>query len=307
MDDALISRIATLNGLDYSSAEAIRSYLAQFPIFPNKLKLISTLVDVLQFLGSPKVDFEERSLRLYEDEQDGAAYEPIDDFQTYVKTIEKRYAIEEELLNAVARGNLTKALSTSQRFMALPLEPALPDSLTDHKILLYTVNTLLRKAAQRGEVHPVFLHELSTEYRKRVDNLGSMQEVQRCHEAMLRDYCQLVKEKSRSHFSPMIRTVLNTLDFSIGEPVTLSALAKQMNMNASYLSKVFSAEVGMPVTEYINTRKVQTASKLLATTAMQVQEIASYVGIHDLNYFSKLFKKTTGCTPSQYRKDSQKK
>lgn len=302
VDDELINRIASLNGLDYSSAETIRAYLQQFPTFSNKLKLISTLMDVLQFVNPPTVNFEERNICLYDDTQESALYRPSDDFQTYVKTVETRYAIEEELISNVAEGNLTKALATSRRFMALPLEQALPDSLTDHKILLYSVNNLLRKAAQRGEVHPIYLHELSTKYRKRIDNLNSMQEVQRCHEAMLHDYCQLVKEKSRIRFSPLVRNALNIIDLNVSEPITLSILSEQMNVNASYLSKVFSAEVGMPITEYVNTRKVQTAAKMLDTTSMQIQEVASYVGINDLNYFSKMFKKYTGSTPSKYRK-----
>lgn len=259
-------------------------------------------MDILHFINPPTVNFEEKSIRLYEDEQEATDYRPIDDFQTYVKTVETRYNIEEELMGNVAEGNLTKALATSRRFMALPLEQAVPDSLTDHKILLHTVNFLLRKSAQRGEVHPVYLHELSTEYRKRIDNLNSMQEVQRCHEALLRDYCQLVKEKSRIRFSPLVRNALNIIDLNVSEPITLSILSEQMNVNASYLSKVFSAEVGMPITEYVNTRKVQTAAKMLDTTSMQIQEVASYVGINDLNYFSKMFKKYTGSTPSKYRK-----
>ena len=190
--------------------------------------------------------------------------------------------------------------------MALPLEQAIPDSLTDHKILLYTVNNLLRKAAQQGEVHPVYLHELSTEYRRRIDGLSSMRDIQRCHESMLRDYCHLVQEKSRIRFSPLIRNVLNTIDFNIGETITLSDLAKKMNVNASYLSKLFSAEVGMPLTEYVNSHKIQAAVKQLDATSMQIQEVAAYVGITDLNYFSKMFKKYTGTTPSQYRKAHRK-
>ena len=82
--------------------------------------------------------------------------------------------------------------------------------------------------------------------------------------------------------------------------VALFVLEKQINVNASYLSKTFRAEVGMPITDYVNARKVETAAKLLCTITMQLAELASYVGVNDLYYFSKMVKKYQGCTPGQY-------
>jgi YesN/AraC family two-component response regulator len=64
--------------------------------------------------------------------------------------------------------------------------------------------------------------------------------------------------------------------------------------------------LGMPVTENVNTRKVQTAAKMLDTTSIQIQEVASYVGINDPNCFSKIFKKHTGSAPSKYRKGGRR-
>jgi YesN/AraC family two-component response regulator len=51
---------------------------------------------------------------------------------------------------------------------------------------------------------------------------------------------------------------------------------------------------------------VQTAAKMLDTTSIQIQEVASYVGINDPNCFSKIFKKHTGSAPSKYRKGGRR-
>lgn len=64
--------------------------------------------------------------------------------------------------------------------------------------------------------------------------------------------------------------------------------------------------MGATLTDYINKQRIDAALKLLNTGDMQVQDIAYYVGISDVNYFTKLFKKQVGYTPSGYRKKIQK-
>ena len=65
--------------------------------------------------------------------------------------------------------------------------------------------------------------------------------------------------------------------------------------------------MGVSLVGYIAARRVQTACQLLEKTTMTVREIASYVGIPDWNYFTKVFRKEKGCTPSQYRKQARKR
>jgi len=64
---------------------------------------------------------------------------------------------------------------------------------------------------------------------------------------------------------------------------------------------LFKQEVGETLTEYVNGKRIKRAMQLLETTKMQVQTIAQNCGILDVHYFSKIFKKTTGMTPKEYR------
>lgn len=57
----------------------------------------------------------------------------------------------------------------------------------------------------------------------------------------------------------------------------------------------------MPPHEYIKKRRIEKAQYLLESGSMLINEIAACVGLHDMSYFSKLFKKYTGMTPSYYR------
>ena len=58
------------------------------------------------------------------------------------------------------------------------------------------------------------------------------------------------------------------------------------------------------MTDYINTQRIQLAAKRLCTSTISIADAAEEVGILDVNYFTKLFKKVFGITPTSYRKEN---
>ena len=72
-------------------------------------------------------------------------------------------------------------------------------------------------------------------------------------------------------------------------------------MSGGYLSRRFKQEVGVTLTEYVNQKRIERAEALLKVTELPVSEVAAAVGILDGNYFSRLFRKQTGMSPSKYR------
>ena len=85
--------------------------------------------------------------------------------------------------------------------------------------------------------------------------------------------------------------------------MSLKRLSEEYCVNASYLSTLFKREMGQSITAYIAEQRMKQAILYLNSIDMQIQEIALAVGITDLNYFSKLFKKMTGMPPSVYKKN----
>ena len=86
---------------------------------------------------------------------------------------------------------------------------------------------------------------------------------------------------------------------NISEQISLRQLADMFSINSSYLSSLFKRN-GVTLTNFINQRKIRFAITLLNKTDTQVQNIASQVGIHDVNYFIKVFKNNR-MTPKEYR------
>lgn len=95
---------------------------------------------------------------------------------------------------------------------------------------------------------------------------------------------------------------MNYITLHLSDSLSLSVIADYFQKNPSYLSGQFRKETGESLTDYIQKERMQTAIRYFNTTNMSVAEVAGCVGIHDFSYFSRIFKKYIGQSPSQYRK-----
>ncbi len=86
------------------------------------------------------------------------------------------------------------------------------------------------------------------------------------------------------------------------ESISLDTVARKVNISPNYFSAMFSQEVGQTFVEYLTSKRVGEAKRMLRQTDMRSSEIAFAVGYKDPHYFSFVFKKVSGCTPSEYRR-----
>ena len=118
---------------------------------------------------------------------------------------------------------------------------------------------------------------------------------------MARKYTLLVKNHSLQGYSNLVRKVLIHIDMDLSADLTLSTIATLLDVNPSYLSTVFKKETGQTLTEYVTGKRIDHAIFLLNSTNMQIQTIAQYCGIPDVCYFTKIFKKIIGKSPTEYK------
>ncbi len=91
------------------------------------------------------------------------------------------------------------------------------------------------------------------------------------------------------------------IDFSYAQPLSQQKIADQFYVSVSYLSHAFKKVYGVGMTQYINQVRLEKAKELLIHSSLSVSEIARQTGFRDEKYFSRLFHRTVGCPPSQFR------
>lgn len=221
--------------------------------------------------------------------------------------IESRYKYEKEIINAVIKGNkdeANKALNESN--VLYDFTYRMPDNpIRSTKDATFTFNTLLRIAAQRGGVHPIYIHNISEKFAIMIEKAPNLPYLQKLMFVMLNEYCDLVKMFSTSDYSPIVKNAVDYINLNLGNELTLKSIADTIHVNASHLSRKFKIDTNMTVIDYINEKRVEEAKLYLERCNISFTEIALMVGFNDLNYFGRVFKKITSLTPSEYVKSKK--
>ncbi len=224
-----------------------------------------------------------------------------DDSPLSAHLLEERYAMENQLIQAVTSGKLHKAEMFFNSLSSLQFERRSQNPIRDLKNYAIILNTLLRKAAESASVHPLHIHNISAQYALKIELISSAANFNSLLKEMIRKYTLLVRNQSLKGYSIHIRKVITAINQDLTDDLTLKAQACALNINPSYLSALFKKETGYTLTEYVNRKRIDYAILLLNSTDMQIQTIALYCGIPDVNYFTKTFKRIVGKTPKEYR------
>lgn len=220
-----------------------------------------------------------------------------------MKQMEDRYAHENLLMEIVSKGLSHKAEMMMSSVSHLNFQPRMSDPLRNLKNYCIICNTLLRKAAQKGGVHPLHLDRISTKYARSIESIQSQDAGQALIGEMVHAYCRLVKTHSLQQYSPIIQKTLTYIEANLSGDLSLHAIAEIQTVTPGYLSSLFHKEVGQTLIEYVNEQRMKTALQLIKGTQLQVQTIAQLCGFGDPNYFTKLFKQHFGITPIKFRKN----
>ena len=226
--------------------------------------------------------------------------DPADDFRS-LSVLEKHYANEKLLMDAVSKGKLHLVTAAASSVFNNGTESRLSDSLRNRKNYLIILNTLLRKAAEHGGVHPLHIDRHSSRYAREIEQTRSIKQSLHLQEEMIRSYCLLVKHHSLSQYSYYVARAITLIHYDLTADLSLRAVSAQLNVNPGYLSGLFHKECGCTITEFVNRQRIERAILLLRNTDKLIQDISAECGFHDTNYFIRLFKKQTGISPAKYR------
>ena len=296
-----IKKIAREMEIPADRNEYLNQYFSTVPLLPT-----SNCVDAILDALAPKIYQEEhyeiQSITIPRTAQ--TAYlekQPVAN-RNAIKELEMRYSIEGKMMDAIARGD-EQAVNAAMESNAYRFryEQRASNTLRNSKNYMIIVNTLYRKAVQRRNVHPVYLDQISRRYAIQIENMNNMNEGREIQRSMIHDYCELVLHHTTSGHTKLIQDVLNYIAMFPSSDLSLDHIADQYAVNKCYLSTQFHKEMKINYSEYVNQVRIDIALKMIDLNQNTLQEIAEECGYHDLTYFSKVFKKQKGMSPSAYR------
>ena len=220
-----------------------------------------------------------------------------------INLIEMRYQQEQKLIQAIMKGDKEQIEQLKIEIGDIYLENRIPESpIRASKNLVLVLNTICRFAAKKGGVHPVYIHEISDKFAILIERAPNLPYLNKMIEVMLHEYCDLVKNYATRKYSDIVKKAIDYIQLHLDSPLSLQSIAAVIHTNPSHLSRKFKQETEMSITDFINLKRVESAKLYLQNNTIPITDIAFMVGFNDVNYFSRVFKKVTSLTPSQYAK-----
>ena len=153
------------------------------------------------------------------------------------------------------------------------------------------------------ELEQVF--RLSDFYIQKLDDIHTIEEVQKLHDTMVIDYAEKMRRYLRKDTnSKHINACKEYIYAHIKERITIEDLAEEFGVSAGYLSRLFKKETGISVSAYIRAQKIEIAKNLLRFSDYSMIEIANRLSFSSQSHFIQQFRESVGMTPKKYQDEN---
>jgi YesN/AraC family two-component response regulator len=215
------------------------------------------------------------------------------------------YNPEIEFYSTIKAGNVSKVRELCKD--KLVDKPGLgrlsEDPLQNLKFHFVVTTALVARYCIQGGMDMSEAYSLSDIYIQKADKAKTTKEISELHPEMCIDYTKRMHSlRKNSVCSLQISKCIDYIYDHLHERITVTDLADHVNLNPSYLSRLFKKETGASISEYIRRQKIETAKNMLSYSEYRPAEIALTLAFPSQSYFTEVFHKYTGLTPKEYRK-----
>jgi YesN/AraC family two-component response regulator len=219
-----------------------------------------------------------------------------------------RYLVEDQATDAITEGDQSLLADTLQiieleKVLDYLKQDGVAYLLRNFKNHLIIVNTYCRIAAKNGGVLPLYLHLISERFSMLIEDADSVEFLrEHVYHEIYQEYCQAVSEFSTTEYSPVMTEIVRYITENLTDNLTLTMIAEKFDMHPVHLARKFKQETGTTFISYVNVQRVYLAKYYFHLGRYQLSEVATLSGFNSHSYFTKVFKKTTGQTPTRYLK-----
>lgn len=136
-----------------------------------------------------------------------------------------------------------------------------------------------------------------------IDRFDSLDQLSTFLTSIFYRFVSYVFDFSNIEHTDIMHKAVNFVRENYACKLTLDDVAEHVYLSRSYLSKLFKEELGVSFTDFVNNIRVEKSKALLQNHSLALAEIADLVGFSDQSYFTKVFSKSVGMSPGQYRKN----
>jgi YesN/AraC family two-component response regulator len=202
------------------------------------------------------------------------------------------YFLETKLLSEISLGLLSEALTTLTQINGLERASLSSNSLRSIKNSMIASCTIFTRAIIRAGVTPEDAFDLSDIFIKKIETFQDSAHLEAFEYEMVKEFVGLVNENKTLHYSQSISKVIRYISENATSKITVKDL-----------SSLFHKEVGVSISAYIQERKIAIAKNFLEFSPLKITDIAYVLDYCNSAYFSNVFKKQTGMSPAEYRRN----
>ncbi len=170
------------------------------------------------------------------------------------------------------------------------------------KARVLELGVVLSRASVEGGADLNTALAISTEFLQSVSKNDCIDEINYTAEKALEKFLHAVQENSATKNRIAIQGMKTYIKKNYHKNITLEEIADSVYLSPSYASRIFKENQGITITDYISKVKLEEAKKMLQNPEYKIDYIAEKLGYNDASYFSKVFRRKEGMSPTQYRR-----
>lgn len=207
--------------------------------------------------------------------------------------------LENEIFDKLEDGDVDGCLLSSNAFFDWMSEKYSQDVMS---IKLKALEFVLRAEREmyRSGGH-LYEFESRKDYLSDLINMDSMESIRSWFVEKMKNAVANMTTGSSDHTHYLVKQALEYIENNYGTDISLNEISEKLNISSYYFSKLFKEETNEGFIEYLTRRRVDRAKEMLKDPAKSIKEVGSECGYSDPNYFSRIFKKSTGMTPTEYK------
>jgi len=212
------------------------------------------------------------------------------------------YLLERRMAGYIAAGELESAMAILEEINRMSRARLAGDRLRSLKNSLIASCTIFTRAAIEGGVDAEISFMLSDASIRDIERVHEEGQLVRLEARMLADFVALVRSHVAERRNLLVWRAVKHVQARIDREISLQEAAKELGVSEQHLSSQFGKAMGESFVDYVRRVKVEEAKYYLRSTRLDIMRVAQMFGFSYQAYFSRVFKKVAGLTPTEYRR-----